>query len=70
MKRVIAIFLICGLGACASSGNKDMNNVSQTKQSTSGYDDSYMTRVESQATQRGVVVRWIHPPKARVKKGR
>jgi hypothetical protein len=64
MKRVLAISLLCALSACASSGNKDSAKLSQNKQYTSGFDENYMARVEKQAAQRGVVVKWIHPPRA------
>lgn len=64
MKRVIAICLICALSSCASTESKDSATMAQTKKSSSGYDEQYMARVERQASQRGVVVKWINPPKA------
>ena len=64
MKRVIAVCLLCALSACASSGNKDMNKMSQTKENASGLDDRYMARVENQAKQSGIVIKWVHPPRA------
>ena len=69
MKRVLAISLICVLGSCATTDNKDSAKMAQTKQSKSSYDQEYMARVERQASQRGVVVKWINPPKkSKVKK--
>ena len=66
MKRVIAICLMCALSACASSGGSNLTSkhVSQRQLNASGYDEAYMARVEYQAAQRGVVVRWVNPPKA------
>ncbi|HNV85132.1 MAG TPA: hypothetical protein PLF92_08660 [Arenimonas sp.] len=64
MKRVIAISLMCILSSCATTDSKDASKMSQATPSKSGFDDGYMAKVESQATQRGVVVRWVHPPKA------
>ena len=54
MKRVLAVCLVLALSACASTGEKD----------SSGYDEAFMAKVEQQALQRGVIVQWIHPPKA------
>lgn len=69
MKRVIAICLISVLSACATTDNKDSVKMSQTKQNNSGYDEDYMAKVERQALQRGVIVKWISPPRAqKVKK--
>ncbi len=67
MKRVIAICLMCSLSACASMKGKEStepNKVSQKQQSSYGYDQVYMARVERQALQRGVIVKWISPPRA------
>ena len=64
MKRVIAISLMCILSYCATPASKDVYPMSPAPPSKSGFDDGYMAKVESQATQRGVVVRWVHPPKA------
>jgi len=64
MKRVIVICLMCVLGSCASTDSKNSANLVQTKHSRSGYDEQYMARVERQANQRGVVVKWVNPPKA------
>lgn len=64
MKRVMAICLMCVLSSCASTDSKDSAKMAQTKQNSSGYDEQYMARVERQASQSGVVVKWINPPKA------
>jgi hypothetical protein len=68
MKRIIAIALMCSLSACASMYGKDAdsgrNKIAQSQASPSGYDDNYMARVERQAQQRGVVVKWVNPPQA------
>ena len=67
MKRVIAICLMCSLSACASMKGKDStepNKVSQKHQSSSDYDQIYMAKVEHQALQRGVIIKWISPPRA------
>jgi len=64
MKRVIAVCLISVLCSCASTDSKDSAKMAQAKQNSSGYDEQYMARVERQASQRGVVVKWINPPKA------
>ena len=65
MKRVLAICLICSLGACATTDSKDTSKMTQAKPNSSGYDDLYISRVERQALQRGVIVKWINPPFAR-----
>ena len=64
MKRVFVICLICVLSSCASTDSKDSAKMAQTKQNSSGYDEEFMARVERQASQRGVVIKWINPPKA------
>ena len=64
MKRVLAVCLISVLCSCASTDSKDSAKMAQAKQNSSGYDEQYMARVERQASQRGVVVKWINPPKA------
>ncbi len=66
MKRVIAICLMCALSACASTGssNYQSKHVSQRQLNASGYDEAYMARVERIAGQRGVVIKWVNPPKA------
>jgi len=57
------------LSACASMYGKDSNSernkVSQKQQTNSEYDQAYMARVERQALQRGVIVKWVSPPRAR-----
>lgn len=63
MKRVLAIGLVCVLSACATTDSKDSAKMAQAKQSSSGYDDLYMARVERQALQRSVIIKWINPPK-------
>lgn len=67
MKRVIAICLMCSLSACASMNGKDSNPDSSTmtskQENSSGYDEKYMARVDRAASQNGVTVRWINPPK-------
>ncbi|MEO8001547.1 MAG: hypothetical protein ABI644_06695 [Arenimonas sp.] len=66
MKRVLALCLMCVLSSCAST---DSAKMAQTKQNSSGYDEQYMAKVERQAAQRGVTVRWINPPRvSKVKK--
>lgn len=66
MKRVIAICLMCALSSCASTDSKNFKSsyVSQRQINSSGYDEAYMARVEKQASQRGVIVKWVNPPKA------
>ncbi len=64
MKRVMAMCLMFVLSSCASTDSKDSAKMAQTKQNSSGYDEQYMERVERQASQRGVVVKWVNPPKA------
>ena len=68
MKRVLAVCLLLALSACASTDPKDMKvastRMSQRQINSSGYDEAYMARVEQQARQRGVIVKWINPPKA------
>ena len=68
MKRVIAVCLLLALSACASTGEKDMKvastKMSQSQVNSSGYDEAFMARVERQAIQRGVMVKWVNPPKA------
>ena len=68
MKRVIVCCLMLSLSACASMYGKDSNpernKVSQKQQSDSEYDQVYMASVERQALQRGVIVKWISPPRA------
>ncbi len=68
MKRVIVCCLILSLSACASMYGKDSNpernKVSQNNK-VSEYDQVYMASVERQALQRGVIVKWISPPRAR-----
>ena len=67
MKRVIAVCLLFALSACAITDQKDMkasSRMSQRQLNSSGYDEAYMARVEQQASQRGVIVKWINPPKA------
>lgn len=38
--------------------------MSQARKNSSGYDEDYMARVERQASQHGVIVKWVHPPLA------
>ncbi|MGH8051303.1 MAG: hypothetical protein ACREPB_11645 [Arenimonas sp.] len=64
MKRVIAVCLILVLGSCASTDGKKTLHMSQRQINSSGYDEDYIARVERQASQHGVVVKWVHPPKA------
>jgi hypothetical protein len=68
MKRILIVGVLLSLSACASWYGKDSNaghnKLSQSSNYSSGLDDKYMARVERQAQQRGVVVKWIHPPKA------
>lgn len=69
MKRVVAICLISLLSSCASTDTKSPAKLATTGEGKSGLDEIYMRKVESQAIQRGVVVKWVHPPKApKVKK--
>lgn len=69
MKRVIAICLMCALSSCATTDTKDSAKMSQIKQNSSGYDEAYMARVERQASQNGVIIKWVSPPRAqKVKK--
>lgn len=69
MKRVIVCCLMLSLSACASMYGKDSNpernKVSQKQRSYSEYDQTYVASVERQALQRGVMVKWISPPRAR-----
>ena len=69
MKRVILCCLILSLSACASMYGKDShperNKVVQKSQTNSEYDQVYMAKVERQALQRGVVITWVSPPRAR-----
>ncbi len=74
MKRVIAIALLCSLSACASMSDKEagfsQNKISQSQVRPSDFDERYMARVEQQARQRGVIVKWVNPPQApKSKKG-
>lgn len=69
MKRVIAICLLCGLASCATTDNKNSAMMSQAKSNSSGYDEQYMAKVERQANQRGVVVKWVNPPRKPKKDG-
>lgn len=64
MKRVLVIYLMSLICSCASTDSKDSAKMAQAKQNNSGYDEQYMARVERQASQRGVVVKWINPPRA------
>lgn len=64
MKRVIAICCILILNACATNETKDSAKMTQALKGNSGLDEVYMNRVENQASQRGVIVKWINPPKA------
>lgn len=64
MKLVIAISLMFILNACASTDSKDSSKMSQRKANASGFDERYMARVQRQAEQRGVIVKWVHPPRA------
>lgn len=67
MKRVIAICIMFSLSACASMYGKDSNperNKLTQNNKVSEYDQVYMARVEHQALQRGVIVKWISPPRA------
>ena len=69
MKRVIVCCLMLSLSACASMYGKDSNpernKVSQKQQSYSEFDQTYLASVDRQALQRGVMVKWISPPRAR-----
>ncbi len=64
MKRVLALSLICILSSCATTDGKDSSKMSQTKPNSSGYDEKYISRVERQASQHGVIVKWVNPPLA------
>ena len=67
MKRVIVCCLMLSLSACASMYGKDSNperNKLTQNNKVSEYDQVYMARVEHQALQRGVIVKWISPPRA------
>ncbi len=64
MKRVLALCLIFFLASCATTGDKSASNATQTKLNSSGYDEKYISRVEHQASQHGVIVRWVNPPVA------
>jgi len=55
---------MCILSSCASTDSKDSSKMSQTKLNSSGYDEKYMSRVERQASQHGVIVKWVNPPLA------
>lgn len=65
MKRVTAICLLCLLSACASTENKSYTKSQPQRQlSNSEYDEVYMARVQRQARQFGVSVKWVSPPRA------
>lgn len=68
MKRVFIICLMCSLSACASmygkDSNPDRNKVARAPENRSGLDEQYMAKVENVARSRGVLVRWVNPPKA------
>ena len=68
MKRVIVCCLMLSLSACASMYGKDSNperNKLSQNNKVSEYDQVYMARVERQALQHGVIVKWVSPPRAR-----
>ena len=70
MKRVfIIICLISSLSACASmngkDSNPDRNKFAQTSENKSDLDEQYIAEVESVARTRGVLVKWVNPPKAK-----
>jgi hypothetical protein len=67
MKRVIAVFFMLSLSACAGMYGKDAkpsNNKLVSNQYDSGLDENYMARVQRQADHAGIVVKWVHPPRA------
>jgi hypothetical protein len=68
MKRILILGVLLSLSACASMYGKDSNaernKLSQQQNNSSGLDEKYMARVERQALQRGVLVRWVNPPRA------
>jgi hypothetical protein len=66
MKRVFcAISFLALLSACASTENRGFaKHDSQSQTNTSGYDEKYMARVEREALQRGVTIKWVSPPRA------
>ena len=69
MKRVILCCVILSLSACASMSGKDSNpernKVAQKSEMNSEFDEVYMAKVERLALQRGVVVKWVSPPRSR-----
>jgi hypothetical protein len=72
MKRMIAIYLIASLSACASMNGKDSSlggsKMTSGKEPSSSYDEKYIARVNRAASQHGVIVTWINPPRARREK--
>lgn len=68
MKQVIAICMMCVLSSCATTDNKSSVKMAQANQDSRGYDERYMAKVERLADQRGVIVKWVNPPRAKAKK--
>lgn len=51
----------CAIGGCASMKG-DSRSLATTDLTGKIIDEAYVARVEEQAQQRGIEVRWIHPP--------
>jgi hypothetical protein len=68
MKRILIVGVLLSLSACASMYGKDSNaernKLSQQQNDSSGLDEKYIASVEQQALERGVLVKWVNPPRA------
>jgi hypothetical protein len=68
MKCILMVVALLGLSACASMDDKNANaersKLLQQQTNTSDLDEKYMARIERQAQQRGVIVKWVNPPRA------
>ena len=65
MKHTIAMGLV-GLSLVAISGCSSMQDKSTMAKAVEVDDAAYIANVERVAMDRGVMVRWVNPPKKRV----
>ena len=64
-KVLCVIGLLVGgsaIGGCASMKHGDSTKLANTAVNSDNIDQVYVARVERQAKERGIEVRWVHPP--------
>ena len=58
------LVLASALCGCASMKQGDSTKLATTAANSDNIDLAYVARVDRQAMERGIEVRWVHPPQA------